>query len=316
MVLPLCLSTIMGAASAKAPRVVRNADSERPSQAGALPMRDSHVLRVIRGPELGALWSLYEGEAIVGRGLQASVRIEDESVSPQHARIIVGPAGVTLRDLGSDTGTYVEGKKLKGPVVLRDGERIVLGNVCLRLDALDPYERLVEMRLREASVRDPLTGLYNRGVFDERLASEVAFARRHGSALGVVMIDVDHFKSVNDNYGHAVGDAVLRSVAERLQTCVRTEDVTARYGGEELSVIVRGADRNGLAQLAERIRSAIEGGRLSNNGRIIQVTASCGTAFVTGQRAREATPLSLVQAADAALYAAKHAGRNRVVAAD
>lgn len=305
----------MGGAQAKIPRAVRESNTERPKAGLALPLRDSHMLRVIRGPEPGALWSLYEGEAIIGRGLQASVRIEDDSVSRQHARVIVGPAGVTLRDLGSENGTYVEGKKLKGPTVLRDGDRITVGNVCLRLDALDPFERLVELRLRESSIRDPLTGLYNRGVFDERLAAEVAFARRHGSALGVIMLDVDHFKRVNDTHGHAAGDLVLRGVAERLQDSVRTEDVTARYGGEELSVIVRGADREGMQQLAERIRAAVEAGHVATGGQLIKVTLSAGGALVSGQRARETTPQSLLQAADSALYAAKAAGRNRVLIA-
>ncbi len=305
----------MGAASAKPPQAPRVSDTDRPSSAVSLPVRDSHMLRVIRGPEPGAMWSLYEGEAIIGRGLQASVRIDDDSVSRQHARVIVGPAGVTLRDLGSESGTFVEGKKLKGPTVLRDGDRIVLGKVCLRLDALDPYERLVELRMRETSIRDPLTGLHNRGVFDERLTAEVAFARRHGTSLAVIMIDVDHFKRVNDTYGHTGGDAVLRVVAERLQDSVRTEDVTARYGGEELGVIARGVDRAGALHVAERIRTAIEACHVAQNGQVIKVTASCGVAIVSGQRAREATPQSLLQAADAALYTAKSSGRNRVVSA-
>jgi diguanylate cyclase (GGDEF)-like protein len=199
--------------------------------------------------------------------------------------------------------------------VLRDGDRIGVGNVYLRLDILDPNERLVELRLRESSIRDPLTGLYNRGVFDERLAAEVAFSRRHGSALALIMLDVDHFKKVNDTYGHSGGDAVLRVVAERIQETVRTEDVTARYGGEELSVIARGVDREGVMQLAERIRAAVESARVSTGGTLIKVTLSAGAAVVSGQRARTITPVALLQAADTALYMAKNAGRNRVICA-
>lgn len=290
-------------------------DSDAPQGLGVLPIRDTHVLRVIRGPEPGALWTLFEGEAIVGRGPQASVRIDDDSVSLQHARIIVGAAGVTLRDLGSELGTYVEGKRLKGPTVLRHGDRIVVGAVCLRMDALDPYERLVELRQRESAIRDPLTGLYNRGVFDERLASELAFAKRHGSAVGLVMIDVDHFKRVNDTYGHASGDAVLKAVAECLHATVRTEDITARYGGEELSVIGRGVDAVGMAQMAERIRARVERCAVASNGQVIRVTISCGVSVVSGQSARDASPATLHRAADEALYDAKKTGRNKVVLA-
>jgi diguanylate cyclase (GGDEF)-like protein len=292
----------------------RETSSVRPAEPLALPTRDSYLLRMLRGPDAGAIWNLFEGEAIIGRGHQASVRIEDDSLSRQHARIIVGAAGVTLRDLGSVNGTYVEGKKLQGPTVLRNGDRICMGNICLRLDALDICERQIEQRIRETSIRDSLTGLYNRGVFDERLAAEVAFAKRHGSALGVIMVDIDYFKQVNDTYGHAVGDAILRSVAQRLQNSVRAEDVTARYGGEELSIIARGVELDGMVGFAERIRSTVEAGAVMNNGHIIKVTASCGVASVSGSSARLATPTSLLHAADLALYEAKRQGRNRVMA--
>jgi two-component system, cell cycle response regulator len=291
-------------------------ESVRPAEPITLSMRDGYILRMIRGPEPGAIWSLYEGETIIGRGHQASVRIEDASLSPQHARIIVGAAGVTLRDLGSVNGTYVEGKRLDGPKVLRHGDRICMGSVYVRLDGLDPHERQVEQRMRETAIRDRLTGLYNRGVFDERLLAEVAFARRYGAAVGVIMIDIDHFKQVNDTYGHAMGDAVLRSIGQRLLNSARTEDVIARYGGEELSVIARGVEPVSLIGFADRIRCIVGEGGVMNRGQLVKVTVSCGVAGVTGASARQATPTSILQAADMALYEAKRQGRNRVIASN
>jgi two-component system, cell cycle response regulator len=290
--------------------------SVRPVAPMVLPVRDHYLLRMIRGPEAGATWSLYDGEAIIGRGYQASIRIEDEALSLQHARVIVGAAGVTLRDLGTPNGTYVEGKQLKGPIVLRNADRVCLGSTCLRLDAFDPYEREVDRRMRETAVRDRLTNLFNRNAFEERLSAEVAFARRHGTTIGVVMIDIDFFKQVNDTYGHSAGDAVLRSVAQGLQNTVRAEDITGRYGGEELSVIARGIDRAGLAQFAERIRRTVEAGSVPTGDAVIKVTASCGVAGVTGANARKVTSTSLVHEADMALYEAKRQGRNRVVISD
>jgi len=165
------------------------------------------------------------------------------------------------------------------------------------------------------AVTDELTGLSNRRRFQEVLNSEVERSRRFGQHVGLVMLDIDDFKAVNDTYGHQAGDVVLREIARVLRASSREIDEPARYGGEELAVVLPGTDLEGAYNLAERVRVGIERLELpvfQADGSRVKVTASCGTATL---------PLSahdargLVAAADAALYEAKRAGKNRTVRA-
>lgn len=162
------------------------------------------------------------------------------------------------------------------------------------------------------SVTDDLTGLSNRRAFDDALSSEVERARRFGSDLGLVLIDLDNFKSVNDTYGHPQGDLVLREVARVLQASSREIDLAARYGGEELAVVLPGTDLEGAYNRAERIREEIERLRIPrlDGAGTMNVTTSCG---VASARAAQAEGRALVQAADTALYEAKHSGKNTSV---
>jgi diguanylate cyclase (GGDEF)-like protein len=172
---------------------------------------------------------------------------------------------------------------------------------------------LHETAARE-SVTDELTGLNNRRAFDDALASEVERARRFGSDLGLVLIDLDNFKAVNDTYGHQQGDLVLREVARVLRDSSREIDHSARYGGEELAVVLPGTDLEGAFNRAERIREEIAQLQIPrlDGGGTLSITTSCGAAAV---RAAAADGRELVQAADNALYKAKHGGKNTSVRA-
>jgi len=172
---------------------------------------------------------------------------------------------------------------------------------------------LHETATRE-SVTDELTGLSNRRALDEVLAGEVERARRFGDDLGLVLIDLDDFKSVNDTYGHLQGDVVLREVARVLRASSREIDQPARYGGEELAVVLPGTDLEGAYNRAERIREEIARLRIPRLDGLgtVSITTSCGVAAV---RAGEADGRALVQAADNALYEAKHSGKNTSVRA-
>jgi diguanylate cyclase (GGDEF)-like protein len=174
-------------------------------------------------------------------------------------------------------------------------------------------ERKVELQdlARDLQVRastDPLTGLYNRFKFDEALAFELARAGRNGTTLSLVLFDVDHFKQVNDTYGHPVGDAVLVELARHVAGLVRKSDVLARWGGEEFAVLSPGSDAQVACQAAERLRLAIEQKDFDKIGRL-----RCS--FGVAQRSENDTAEALVAKADAALYRAKIEGRNRVAAA-
>jgi diguanylate cyclase (GGDEF)-like protein len=165
------------------------------------------------------------------------------------------------------------------------------------------------------SFTDPLTGLFNRRYLENRLQQEVSRARRDRSWLSCLMLDVDHFKAVNDRYGHPAGDAVLQGVARALQAGVRNFDTVTRYGGEEFAVILPGADLEGACVAAEGLRQAVGGLRIGVDGvpNSVAVTISVGVASFHGAAVGEP---ALVERSDAALLEAKRAGRNRVVGVD
>jgi diguanylate cyclase (GGDEF)-like protein len=163
----------------------------------------------------------------------------------------------------------------------------------------------LNLELASRAATDALTGLQNRRAFDEGLARELA---RPGRVVSLLMLDVDHFKRFNDAHGHPAGDEVLRAVARTIQACVRGNDLAARYGGEEFAVILPATPVDGARAVAERIRNAIAGLRLHIDGKWLSVTASLGGVTVQGGSA----PSVVLPRADAALYQAKGAGRNRV----
>ncbi len=177
-------------------------------------------------------------------------------------------------------------------------------------------QKNLEERLEALATEDSLTGLANRRRFDERLMEEWARAYRNRSSLGLLMIDVDHFKAYNDEYGHPAGDACLRAVAQILAAeALRTGDLAARYGGEEFAILLPDTDAAGCARIGERIRTAIREAGLVHGSNTIsgRVTASVGGAVCRPALERTAGTASLIDAADRALYAAKQGGRDRLV---
>jgi diguanylate cyclase (GGDEF)-like protein len=171
-------------------------------------------------------------------------------------------------------------------------------------------------RLLRSGFTDVLTGWYNRRYLQVRLMEELARARRHGSALTCLMLDIDHFKRVNDRYGHAAGDDVLRELTQQIESKIRATDVAARYGGEEFLILLPDTDAESGFQLAERIRAAIAAEPfLVHSGAEVPITVSIGVACVSPQRGNNDLKTAgdaLVARADVALYAAKSEGRNRV----
>ena len=158
---------------------------------------------------------------------------------------------------------------------------------------------------------DGLTGVKNRR-FLRGYLDEAVGAAQAGEALSVVMADIDHFKKINDSLGHTVGDTVLKAVADVMSRTLREGDLVARYGGEEFSLVLRGAEARVAAEVAERVRLAVEETEVNTEGRTISVTVSLG---VAQYRAADGSAHGLLQRADAALYQAKGAGRNRVASA-
>lgn len=274
--------------------------------------RDRAVLFVLRGPQHGAVFRLYRQSTIVGRGEGADVRLTDDTVSREHARLTVESDGVYLEDLGSRNGTSIEDRPVTGRVRLEDGHHVWLGsNTVVKFAMMSDLEEEALRTLQELSLRDPLTRAYNRRYLDDRLQSELSYARRHGADLSVLLIDIDHFKTVNDRFGHQAGDAVLKLVATSIQRMLRPEDTLARYGGEEFVVIARGTSLRNAQILGERIRSHVRELKLEVGGGPISVTTSVGVA-ATSPEAGYASTTEMIAAADEALYEAKTHGRDRV----
>jgi diguanylate cyclase (GGDEF)-like protein len=250
-------------------------------------------------------------QTTIGRSPECRLRVEDEALSRSHARITLVGEEYLLEDLGSLNGCFVGDRRVT-KAVLHDGDRVRFGStVAMRFQMVNDDEQRTLIRIYEAGLRDALTGLANRKQLEERLRSELSFAKRHGTELSVVMCDVDRFKSVNDDHGHLMGDAVLRHVAGVLAATVRTEDLVARFGGEEFVVIARATSLVGGAQLAERLRLALEQTSVRVGKVALRVTASFGVSSV--QTESRPSAASLLSRADERLYRAKALGRNRVV---
>jgi diguanylate cyclase (GGDEF)-like protein len=277
-------------------------------------VKDRYLLIRARGAQLGHVTRLGAEPVRIGRSQDCEIWLSDDGVSRKHATIGQDPAGYVIEDTQSANGTFVAGQKVDR-TVLRDGDLIQFGpQAVFRFSIADESQELLLRQLYEASVTDALTGANNREHFDSQLRMELSYARRHNTDLSLLLFDVDHFKRVNDTYGHPIGDEVLIEIARAVRRLVRNEDVFARYGGEEFALILRGIDITGARAAGERLRTQVEKLSIASDRGPITVTISVGCASLL--TASEPTTEMLVQTADRRLYAGKNAGRNRVVASD
>jgi diguanylate cyclase (GGDEF)-like protein len=283
----------------------------RSIETAALP-----YLVALAGQDAGRMFCLDRRDLTIGRNGDADIVIKDGAISRNHARFSVLPDGkVMVLDLGSTNGTWVEGRRVDR-CVLHDGERVLIGtSTVLKLGYRDSAEASVVSHLYESATRDPLTGLFNRRWFAEQVEREVAWHRRHRRPLSMLLLDLDHFKTINDSFGHLAGDAVLRQLgAVCLRQC-RTEDAMARYGGDEFVCLLRETAAGGGAVVARRLCSAVSHTRFCHRDRdqeiVIPATISIGLATRQGDELVD--PTTLVADADRQLLRAKAAGRNRVI---
>ena len=273
--------------------------------------KDRHLLVRVKGAELGRVARLPPEQYRIGRSQECELWLGDDGVSRKHARIFQEGAAYLIEDTESANGTFVQGQRVSRQI-LRDGDVIQFGPTALfRYTVTDESQESLLQQLYDASVTDALTGANNREHFDTQMRAELSYARRHKTEVSLAFFDVDHFKKVNDTYGHPTGDAVLVALADTIRNMVRNEDVFARYGGEEFALILRGIDGTGAAAVGERLRASVEGMRVPSDHGPLKITVSVGISSFA--ELEDKTPEALVSAADKRLYAAKHGGRNRVV---
>jgi two-component system, cell cycle response regulator len=274
--------------------------------------RDRPYFIVLAGSNIGKMFKVSGDSVVIGRSSDAQIRLEDDGISRKHARVFIENGDLWIEDLKSANGTIINGRAIDRQR-LADGDKLQVGaTTILKFTYHDDLDDNFQQKMYDAALQDGLTGAFNKRHFLDRLALEIAYARRHSSALTLMMLDVDHFKTINDRYGHLAGDHVLVKLAQLVSGQLRQEDLFARYGGEEFAVLCRGVSLGAASVLAERIRAMVETTTFEHQGKAMPVTISIGVAPHTPEATDGGT--QLIADADAALYDAKRGGRNRVVA--
>ena len=283
------------------------------------PSRRRPVLITLDGRRVSERFVLAREENQIGRDVSADVLISDGEASRNHAVLIWKNCGdaqallpeCEIEDLNSTNGTYLNGKLLEVPRKLADGDQIRIGHTVLGYFLKDERVLELDQMLMSMALHDALTGVFKREYFFSELHREFDRSHRHGRPLSLLMVDIDHFKLVNDECGHLCGDSALRMVANLIRASLREGDICGRYGGEEFAVLLPETSEEGATNAAERMREIIEQHDFDLGKDIHRrITVSIGVATM---REDHADKLELLDEADSALYQAKSLGRNRSV---
>jgi two-component system cell cycle response regulator len=268
-------------------------------------------LVVVAGADIGKRHPLPAGGLVIGRDPHAAgLVLVDPAVSARHCVVErAGPRGeFRVSDLGSRNGTYVNGEKV-GERTLVEGDKIFVGETVLRFSLQDEIEEQFHDRIEVLMNVDALTGLLVKRAFDLELARAFEAAKRAGAQLGLLMMDLDGLKSINDHRGHQMGSLCIAEVGAMIRQEIQQNGRACRYGGDEFIAFVEAQGADGAAAIGERIRARVEGYEFVRDGVRVVTTISIGVAELGPGLA---TPDHLLQLADDALYRAKRAGRNRV----
>ena len=262
------------------------------------------------GDEIGGLHSLTKDETIIGRTTGCDVVIPETRVSRRHAMIRrTEPGGdeFEIIDLGSTNGTFLEGARVQR-AVLQNGDKVGIGGRILSFSLLDQADLAYQSRIVQMIHVDELTGLFTKRSLFRALEMEIIRAQRYRHPISVLMMDLDHFKQVNDTYGHLAGSQCLADVGKLIRESTRETDVSGRYGGEEFVTFLPESDTAAGLIVAERIRLAMEKHvfRYADSEYHVRISIGIATWPADGDSVE-----SLVRAADTALYRAKNTGRNR-----
>jgi two-component system cell cycle response regulator len=264
------------------------------------------------GKEIGRRYDLEKESILIGRGPDNDIVLDLDTVSRRHARIDRKGGRTTLTDLQSTNGTYIDERRIPPytPQELPRPARMMIGRAIFKYQAGDDLDLQYTEEIYQLKITDGLTGLPNRRRLMEVLAGEIPRARRYHRDLSLVMMDIDHFKRINDTLGHLAGDHVLRELANVVSMHVRQGEVFARYGGEEFVLVLPETSQEQAMQVAERLRQRVEACTFQFADRRIPVTVSLGVGVFSGDEMDER---GLLEAADRNLYRAKDSGRNCVI---
>lgn len=272
--------------------------------------RKPACLLVVGGELNGSIYDLHPGETVVGRNPDCSISLDFHGVSRRHFQLSTNDETTTVSDLGSANGTYLNNQKLETPTVLKKGDVIKIGSIAMKFLPKGDPERLTYDKLHEEANTDGLTRCYNKSFFNNALEAEVKKSKLTGRPLTLIIFDLDHFKKLNDNYGHDAGDFVLKEKAQLIRSNgVRQGDIFARYGGEEFCVLLPNTNLKQGFEIAERLRKLVEKHEFIYDGKRLPVTASIG---VADYRQGVNTGTDLFKRADSAVYKSKEGGRNQV----
>jgi two-component system, cell cycle response regulator len=291
--------------------VFQRAEVRQPDPAGDCRMP---AIILYDGDEIGGLHSLTKDETVIGRTAGADIVIPDSSVSRRHAVIRRAAPGVDdfeVIDLGSTNGTIVEGERVER-LALKPGSKVAIGGRILKFELVDKTDLAYQAHIVQMIHLDELTGLLTRRSLFRALEAELIRTERYQHPVSLLMMDLDHFKLVNDTHGHVVGSHCLSEVGALIREATRVTDVNGRYGGEEFVSFLPETDTAAALMMAERIREALAETSFEHGGTTYQVRISIGVATYPADGANTE---ALVRAADTALYRAKAMGRNRSVVA-
>lgn len=291
-----------------------NLDQTIVIDSGSCVQADRHLphLVIFSGANSGRRHKLRLGTTTIGRSPTTDISLCDDRVSRVHCAIEWTGEAITIEDKASTNGTFVDSRRVNR-ACLSPGMTVQLGHSMMKIEYKTEAEIRLEESLLYSATFDTLTGIFNRYHFTKLASMEVAYASRHGLPAGIIMADIDGFKSVNDTYGHQWGDFVLSKFADIIVENKRAEDLVARYGGDEFIVLPRGeVSREAIHAYCERIRKAVEGFKFSFDSVPIGITVSIGFHLKTmGLDDPETLVADLIHHADHALYLAKEKGRNR-----
>jgi two-component system cell cycle response regulator len=273
------------------------------------PATHEACLVVIYGMDLGKKYNLDKNTVIVGRSSKCDIQVDQESISRNHAKLLNSGKTISLKDLGSTNGTYVN-DKLVEETTLRDGDLIKIGRTIFKFLSGGNIENAYHEEIYRLTTVDGLTQVYNKRYFLENLERELSRCHRYGRDLSLLIFDIDHFKNINDTFGHLAGDHVLKQMAELVKANIRREDFMARYGGEEFAIILPEIDHSRAMVMGEKVRKLVEAEQFVFEDTHMPTTVSIGVATVDDTIAEAA---ELIKLADTNLYEAKRAGRNRVI---